>query len=238
MVWCEQVIWLEIPRESIRLGYFSASAFLSQLHNQEVCFVIFSSQWFLVALTLAAAIGIAFPSQMLALSRLPGLRSGMVACVLFLMGITVPARAFLHSFRSPLPGMLALSLNVVAVPLFAWLFASILPLPLAGGLIVAGTVPCTLASALAWTRKGGGNEVIPMMVMLVTNGLCFVIAPVTLVMLLAAASKLMPGNKSSDLVCWSCFRWQPLVCCDCGRESLLGPTGTRYRSPMPRSAAS
>lgn len=147
-------------------------------------------QWFLLALLGAVAVGALWPEPIAWLSRLPGLRSGVVAVVLFLMGITVPARAFGHAFRAPGPGLLALGFNVIGVPLVAVVFARWLPRDLAGGLIVAAAVPCTLASALAWTRRGGGNEVVPMMVMLITNTLCFVIAPLTLWLLLGTAVEL------------------------------------------------
>jgi len=147
-------------------------------------------QWFLLALAIALAIGFTLPQPVAAIGDTPGLRSGLVACVLFLMGLTVPASSFGASWRSPKAGLLALSLNVIAVPLVAWIFAQGLPASLAGGLIVAAAVPCTLASALAWTRKGGGNEVVAMMVMLVTNGCCFFIAPTTLWLLLGQTTSL------------------------------------------------
>lgn len=147
-------------------------------------------QWFLLALAIALAIGFTMPGPVAAVGDTPGLRSGLVACVLFVMGLTVPASSFGASWRSPKAGLLALSLNVIAVPLIAWIFAQGLPASLAGGLIVAAAVPCTLASALAWTRKGGGNEVVAMMVMLITNGCCFFIAPTTLWLLLGQTTSL------------------------------------------------
>lgn len=147
-------------------------------------------QWFLAALALAVTLGALLPGPVSALGQFPGLRSTLVATALFLMGITVPARALIHAFQSPLPGLLALCLNVVVVPLLALGFAQFLPPDLAGGLIVAAAVPCTLASALAWTRRGGGNEAIPMMVMLITNTLCFLIAPLTIWLLLGTLVKL------------------------------------------------
>ncbi|XZE55312.1 bile acid:sodium symporter family protein [Planctomycetaceae bacterium SH139] len=147
-------------------------------------------QWFLLALAIALASGFTLPGPVATVGDTPGLRSGLVACVLFLMGLTVPASSFGDSWRSPKAGLLALSLNVVAVPFVAWIFAQGLPASLAGGLIVAAAVPCTLASALAWTRKGGGNEVVAMMVMLITNGCCFFIAPTTLWLLLGQTTSL------------------------------------------------
>ena len=156
-------------------------------------------QWFLLALAAALALGFSFADWVSAVGHTPGLRSGLVASVLFLMGLTVPAGSFGSALRSPKAGLLALVLNIVAVPLIAATLANLLPASLAGGLVVAAAVPCTLASALAWTRRGHGNEVVPMMVMLVTNSLCFLIAPATLLLLLGQTVQLNFADQASKL---------------------------------------
>ena len=55
------------------------------------------------------------------------------------------------------------------------------------GLLVAGSVPCTMAAASVWTRKAGGNDAIPLLVTLITNSLCFILTPLWLQWTLPAA---------------------------------------------------
>lgn len=139
--------------------------------------------WFLYLLAIALAAGFFGPQYVNAVAQLPGFRSGLVACVLFLMGLTLQPDAIFRSMRYPKASLLALSLNIFALPLLAALFATMLPPDLGAGLIVVAAVPCTLASASIWTRKAGGNDAVSMLVTLVTNLLCFLIAPLTLQLL-------------------------------------------------------
>lgn len=80
--------------------------------------------------------------------------------------------------------MIALGLNVVVLPLLAAGLSKFLPHSFGAGLIVVAAVPCTLASASIWTRRGAGNDAISMLVTLVTNLFCFLIAPATLGLLI------------------------------------------------------
>ncbi len=76
-------------------------------------------------------------------------------------------------------------------PVLAWIVGQVLlPESLALGLVVAATVPCTLASAAVWTRRGGGNDAIALLVTLVTNLACFLVLPVWLWVLLRSEVEL------------------------------------------------
>ncbi|WP_164101698.1 bile acid:sodium symporter family protein [Candidatus Laterigemmans baculatus] len=155
--------------------------------------------WFLLLLAISLAVGFLGPSAIADLGDLPGLRPSLVAGVLFLMGLGLGAPAVLESIRYPAAGLLALGINIVGVPLLAALVAPLLPIDLGGGLIVAAAVPCTLASASVWTRKGGGNDAISMLVTVVTNLLCFLIAPLTLVLLLGRSVPLSFADQAAKL---------------------------------------
>ena len=48
---------------------------------------------------------------------------------------------------------------------------------LAIGVIVATTVPCTLATAAVWTRRARGNDAVAFLVTIITNMLCFIVVP-------------------------------------------------------------
>jgi len=74
--------------------------------------------------------------------------------------------------------VLAGLINLGLLPLLGLLLA---PLQLTPdfqiGLMIATSVPCTLAAASVWTRKAGGNDAVSLLVTLSTNTLCVVITP-------------------------------------------------------------
>ena len=72
-------------------------------------------------------------------------------------------------------------MNYGLLPLVALLVSMLITNEqVAKGLLVAAVTPCTLASASVWTRKAGGNDSVSIMVTLLTNLLCFLIAPLWL----------------------------------------------------------
>jgi solute carrier family 10 (sodium/bile acid cotransporter), member 7 len=149
--------------------------------------VHFRKYWFLYGLGVALAAGFLAHQPVRVISQLPGVRSSLVATVLFLMGLTLSLSSVARCLRYPGASMLALGLNILALPLLAAVAAKFLPWELGAGLIVVAAVPCTLPSASVWTRKGGGNDAIAMLVTLVTNLGCFLIAPLTLRLLIGQA---------------------------------------------------
>lgn len=69
-------------------------------------------------------------------------------------------------------------LNSGFIPVLAWglsTFQQIRDFEI--GLMIAATVPCTMAAASVWTRKAHGNDAISLMVTLITNMMCFLITP-------------------------------------------------------------
>jgi sodium/bile acid cotransporter 7 len=45
------------------------------------------------------------------------------------------------------------------------------------GLLIAASVPCTMAAASVWTRRAEGNDAVSLLVTLITNGMCFLVTP-------------------------------------------------------------
>src|SRR5690606_19879481 len=104
-------------------------------------------------------------------------RNAIVAAVMLLMALPMQFGELTRALGNVRASGLALGLNMVAAPLIAWGLSPMLPTSLALGLVITAAVPCTLASAAVWTRRGGGNDAIALLVTLVTNLACFLVLP-------------------------------------------------------------
>jgi len=132
--------------------------------------------WFLLLL-LAVLIAGLWQGPRLAGSVRTLPRGWLVAGVMFLTALPMAFRQLTTAAKQVRSVGLALLLSIVIAPLLAWCAGKLLPEALAVGLLVAATVPCTLASAAVWTRRGGGNDAIALLVTLVTNLACFAVMP-------------------------------------------------------------
>ncbi|MGV3486618.1 MAG: bile acid:sodium symporter family protein [Planctomycetaceae bacterium] len=159
----------------------------------------FSRHWFLWALAACLGIGFTWPSTLAPFAHSGELRTGIIVVVMVLMGWTLDPKSIVGNIRRPLPSVLAILVNILVVPLLAWPALWVLPLELAGGLIVAWLVPCTLASATVWTRAAGGDDAVAMMTTVVTNVLCFVVAPLGIWLLLRQQAETDVGSQMSGL---------------------------------------
>jgi solute carrier family 10 (sodium/bile acid cotransporter), member 7 len=150
----------------------------------------FGRRWFLIVLACVLAAGMAAPEAAKPVAdSVP--RSWVVAGVLFLMALPLDIHAMWRVARAPCAPALAIGMNYLFLPPAAWLASFLLPGQLATGLIVAATVPCTLASAVVWTRRSGGNESVALFVTVFTNLACFLVTPAWL-RLLTAKSVTIP----------------------------------------------
>ncbi len=142
-------------------------------------------RWFLLGLIAVLVGGIGWPG---ALAPLAGAipKSAVVAAVMFLMALPLQTSVMWRAVRRPGPAWLGALVNAGLAPLLGWLAAQMLPGELAAGMIVATVVPCTLASAAVWTRRAGGNDAVAMLVTVITNLACFLVAPAWLWLLLGA----------------------------------------------------
>lgn len=137
-------------------------------------------QWFLIALTGSVAAGFATADGMSFLTEYRGLRSWIVAIVMFLMAVTLPLGAFVRALYRPSGAILASLLNLGLAPLLAAPFVGFLGPQLGGGLAIALAVPCTLSTAAVWTRRAGGNDVTALLVTVTTNLACVIVTPLWL----------------------------------------------------------
>lgn len=161
-----------------------------------------SRQWFLLALVVCLAIGFGLPDLIRPLAEFGLLRSLITASVLFLMGLTLDARSVSRAVRRPMPSLLGIGLNTLVVPLLALPPLWLLSTEMGGGLVVASLVPCTLASAAVWTRKAGGDDGVAMVVSVVTNLSCFLVAPLGLWLILGQVTEISATKQITNLALW------------------------------------
>ncbi len=138
------------------------------------------NRWFLMALLATLVVGFGFPETLAPVAdRLP--RRAIVAGVLFLMAWPLDASSMWRALRRPVAVLLAVGVNVLLVPLCAWPVSSMLRADLSAGLLIAASVPSTLASAAVWTRRAGGNDAVAILCTMITNMSCFFFTPLWLV---------------------------------------------------------
>jgi solute carrier family 10 (sodium/bile acid cotransporter), member 7 len=155
--------------------------------------------WFLIALPGVLFAGLGFGPQLApTLDRIP--RDVVVALVMLLPTLTIDLWGALAHRATWIAAGLASAINAGLAPLLAAGIAPFLTADLAAGLVVAATVPCTLASAAVWTRRGGGNEAVALLVTFVTNILSFLILPAWLVFLLGKSHPIAFGELSVHLL--------------------------------------
>src|SRR5262249_12557192 len=94
----------------------------------------------------------------------------VVACALFLMAWGLDSRSLGRSLLRPLPALWAVAISYGALPALAWGVGRLMPLDdLRIGLMISASVPCTLASAVLWTRMAGGNEATALLAIMLTT---------------------------------------------------------------------
>jgi sodium/bile acid cotransporter 7 len=94
------------------------------------------------------------------------------------MTFTLDSRQFFKSLQKPGPVILAGLVNLGLLPLLGLALAMWQLTPdFQIGLMIAASVPCTLAAASVWTRKAGGNDAVSLLVTLSTNTLCVIVTP-------------------------------------------------------------
>ncbi len=171
----------------------------------------FKKHWFLVGLVLLVggglSVGLLLPGEVVeklenregggaVLAAAPG---WITRIVLFLMAFTLDSGKLRESLRFPLPVLWASLINAAAIPLAGLGLMRIQGDPsFAVGLMIACSVPCTLAAVSVWTRKAGGNDAVSLLITLLTNTLCFLVAPFWLNLALAGDEAQLPVDRMME----------------------------------------
>ena len=144
---------------------------------------ILKRHWFLVGLLVLLPLGISsgrenpFPAMAKLIHQFP--TPLFTGGILFLMSVTLDAGKLLSSLRRPYPVMTACGINMLLIPLLCLPLLALQQTPdFKVGLLIAACVPCTMAAASVWTRKAEGNDAVPLLVTLLTNGVCFIVIPI------------------------------------------------------------
>jgi len=115
----------------------------------------------------------------------PHAPTALVILILFLMSVTLDSGKLRAALSRPGPVLWASFVNLGLIPLAAWPLSRLqLSLDFTVGLLIAASVPSTMAAASVWTRKAGGNDAVSLLVTLLTNGACFAITPLWLQLML------------------------------------------------------
>ncbi|KLU07892.1 transport facilitation [Rhodopirellula islandica] len=132
---------------------------------------------FLLTLAVLFAIGFTAADVLRPVAEQEWLRGAVVFAVMWASGMTLPLRSVTDAVRRPMAVLAAVSLNTLAVPVAAWWIAGWMAPEWRLSFYVASLVPCTLASAMVWTRRAGGDDSIPMLTTVVTNLACVGVIP-------------------------------------------------------------
>lgn len=139
-------------------------------------------RWFLISLLVLIVGGLTTGSR-LSPDDVASLKeiikpSVVTAVVLFLMSFSLDSGHLKASLSSPGPVVWASAVNYGFIPLMGMLLMKPQRSPdFSYGLMIAASVPCTMAAASVWTRRARGNDAVSLLVTVLTNGLCFLITP-------------------------------------------------------------
>ena len=171
----------------------------------------FKKHWFLVGLVLLVGggltVGLMIPGEVAEkLEKREGVGAIVASApgwitriVLFLMAFTLDSGKLRESLRFPLPVLWASLVNAAAIPLAGLGLMRIQGDPsFEVGLMIACSVPCTLAAVSVWTRKAGGNDAVSLLITLMTNTLCFLVAPFWLNLALAGGEAQLPMGQMME----------------------------------------
>jgi sodium/bile acid cotransporter 7 len=159
-------------------------------------------QWFLLGLAILIPLGLMLGKRPAGPS-IPGaaeqaLGVGMkfiVMQILFLMSFTLDTGKLVASLKTPGPVLLATFVNCVLMPLITWpLCLGQMTRDFTVGLMIAGSVPCTMAAASVWTRRAGGNDAVSLLVTVLTNVLSIVVTPFWLDVAIGSKVELPKGQ--------------------------------------------
>ncbi|QDT02481.1 Sodium Bile acid symporter family protein [Rubripirellula lacrimiformis] len=160
---------------------------------------IAKNHWFLLSIAACYTAGYLGADVLKPVTDLSWLRDSIVFIVMWAMGVTLRAETVRASISKPAPGLLAIMINLLLIPLLTLPTMWFLPEHLFGGLFVGALVPCTLASASVWTRRAGGDDSIAMLTTVATNLSCVAVVPVGVMLVLSRQADVSAVDQIAKL---------------------------------------
>lgn len=167
--------------------------------------VFLKKRWFLTALLTLIASGLLW-GHSASTETVQGFREfvptrWVTAFVLLLMSFSMDSQQLKASFEKPAPVIWACCCSYGLIPLLGWAAMSFQQTPdFAIGIMIAASVPCTLAACSVWTRKAGGNDAVSLLTTLVTNMACVIGAPFWLSMATGQSVELDTSDLAQKLL--------------------------------------
>lgn len=197
-------------------------------------------RWFLIGLAVLIPGGLSIGSrrttaemESLAAAVGPHASTVVVALVLFLMSVTLDGRRLRDSLARPAPVLWCVLITFGLIPLGGWGLSLLqLTRDYQVGLMIAASVPCTMAAASVWTRRAGGNDAVSLLVTVLTNGLCFVVTPFWLALAASetGAVQLDVGDMMQRLIVSALL---PIACGQAVRLiRICAQAADRFKTPL------
>jgi sodium/bile acid cotransporter 7 len=136
---------------------------------------LFLKRWFLLLMIGGITVAGLIPHRLRPLTDLLDVRV-VVALALFLMAWCLEGRSLWETLLRPWPVLSATVISFGFLPILGWIAGSFLIIEdFRIGLMISVSVPCTLASAVLWTRMARGNEATALWTTLSTTGLSWIV---------------------------------------------------------------
>jgi solute carrier family 10 (sodium/bile acid cotransporter), member 7 len=156
-------------------------------------------RWFLLLLLWGAVLVWLWPGALGWTRLLDPALAGAVA--VFLSAWSLESRRLLGTLLRPWPALWAVAISSGLLPALAWALTFLLPqADLRLGLLLIASVPCTLASAVIWTRLAAGNEATALLVTFLTNMTGWLTTTAWLLAGVGAAAELEAGPIMGKLL--------------------------------------
>src|SRR5947208_2506297 len=121
-------------------------------------------RWFLLLLAAGLSVALACPEALRPAAEQLPVRL-VVGLSLFLMSWSLEGRRLGRAVARPRGVLWALVISYGCLPGLALVIGRLLsPVDLSLGLLIMASVPCTLSSAVLWTRHAGGDEALALLV--------------------------------------------------------------------------
>jgi len=158
-----------------------------------------AQRWFLLALVGGVTCALAVPAAVSPITQ-PLPPHLAVAVALFIMAWTMPRGRLKDELAQPWAAAWAMVVSYLFLPAFAWILGGLSPFPdLRVGLLLAASVPCTLASCVLWTRMAGGNEATALVAVLGCTSASWLVTPLWLAATASGDIRLDPLRMMLDL---------------------------------------